>query len=417
MYHKEVARKRLERMVGEIRKGPDPGFDPKETPEREVWGRVEEIAALKNEKGELKRALNAAEERFLLNELVMSKADFEYWATRFVRIKTKDAMLEPMRFFESQRIILDKIAEVERQADSGERGDGVVVAILKARQLGASSLTEAMIAHRAFFYGNLMALIAGDTPEQSGYLFDMIERIYDHLPWWMRPDRTYHVKDTEMFFASQDSLVKVYAAKSTRGGNDMLLGKGQLGRGVTPHIAHLSELSTWVNPDQLDDSFFPALPRSARTLAVLESTARGRGNWWHDTWLLSKKGLGRAVPIFIPWYAESRTYRRPAPVDWVPAELTLAHAKKAEEVSGYWCGKTVRLERDQLYWWETTRAEYKEKKKLNIFLAEYAADDTECFQNTSLSVFPSEVLHEQRQKARPLGGLCEINFKSSMSKT
>jgi hypothetical protein len=418
LYSEKIARTRLDRIVDEVRKGVDPTFEPHFYTPGEVFEWIVRLHGAVNEQKEAIRPLSAVEERFILNELAICKADFRYWIARYARIKTKDATLEPIRLWESQRIILDRIAQVEEGAVDGTRGDGVIVSVLKARQLGASTLTEAMIAHRAFYYGNLMAIIAGDTPEQSAYLFDMIERIYEHLPWWMMPELTYHVKDAQMFFGKTDSLVSVYAAKSTRGSNDLELGKGQLGRGKTPHIAHLSELSTWPNPDQLDDSFFPAFPRTNIALCVMESTARGRGNWWHDTWRLAKRGLGRSVPIFIPWYAETQTYRRPAPVDWTPSDLALAHAKKALEVSHYWCGRTITLDRDQLYWWETMRAEYSEKKKLNIFLAEYCATDDEAFQNTSVSVFPSEVLAVQRDRAKPMIGLLEIHPRSAMvSKT
>jgi hypothetical protein len=414
MYHSSIVSQRLARVVDEIRKGGDPGFDPQPTPLEECWDRCEEMAGYWDPDQGITKMPTMAQERWIIGELTLSKVDFRYWMARYARVKTKEATLEPIKLWESQEIILNKLGEVEKDAVSGVRGDGVNIAVLKARQLGASTLTEALIGHRGFFYGNLMAIIAGDTPDQSAYLFDMIERIYEHLPWWMKPELTYHVKDSQMYFGKTDSLISVYAAKSIRGGNDLELGKGTLGRGKTPHLAHLSELSTWSNPEQLDDSFFPAFPRTPSTLGILESTARGRGNWWHDTWVLAKRGLGRVVPVFIPWYAETATYRRPAPLDWAPSADALMHASKAMQVSAYWCGKTIILDRDQLYWWETTKAEYKEKKKLNIFLAEYAADDMECFQNTTVSVFPTEMMHDMRLKAKELSGLLEVQHRTEM---
>jgi|WetSurMetagenome_2_1015567.scaffolds.fasta_scaffold59347_2 hypothetical protein len=408
MYHPRLAEKRLEKLIDQVRLGGDPTFLPKDRPLEEVWAIVSHLESIVDSEKGLLRPLKPEEERFILEELTKCKASFMYFAQFYCKIKTKAAELEPIRFLESQEIILKHIGDVEWTCFDGSRGDGLIVLIDKARQLGCSTICEAMLAHRAFFYGNLTSVVAGDVPEQSAYLFDMIERIYDHLPWWMKPERDYHVKDAEMFFGKIDSLVKVYSGKSVRGGDSMELGKGQMGRGKTINLAHLSELSTWANPEQLDDSFFPAVPPHPRTLAVLESTARGRGNWWHDAWILARRGLGRAVPIFIPWYAETKTYTRPCPTGWVPSDLALAHARKALEVSAKWCGRTIALTKDQLYWWEITREEYKAKRKLSMFLSEYAADDLESFQNTTQGVFGSDLVHELRQESKPLVSLLEV---------
>lgn len=396
MYDPGISRRRLDRLVETVRERTDRDFEPRiySIPEVDRW--YQHLETLYDPKKGLTRGLRPDEERFVLNEILISKADAKYWVLRYPKIKTKEARLDRVQLLESQEIIFDRLARAEREAMTGESGDGILLLILKARQLGASTLTEALLAHRCFLYSNLMALIAGDTPEQSAYLFDMIERIWDNLPWWMRPYKDHHVKDYEMFFRQTDTLIRVSAGKSVRGGDTFGMGKGQMGRGKTPHLVHLSELSTWENPEQIDDSLEPALPRAPHTLAIFESTARGRGNWWHDTWVAAKKGLGRYRPVFIPWYAESKTYRRPAPVDWTPSAISIAHAEKAREVSARWCGKTITLERDQLFWWETMRATAIEKRKLHVFLAEYAADDMEAFQNTGRSIFPFELLHEIR---------------------
>lgn len=404
MYSPAVAGKRLSRMVDAIREA-DPTFDPAPTAQDETRARVAALQALYREDGTLSRPLTNQEERWILNELTLSKADFEYWATRYTVIKTKSVESTPLfPLFESQEIILRRIGAIEEQCNSGERLDGVLVAILKARQLGASTLSEAMLAHRAFLYGNTTALIAADVPAQSAYLYNMLERIFDNLPWWMKPEEKYREKGAQLYFDRTDSLILVESGKSVRGGSSLGHDRGQMARGKTIPLAHLSEISTWENAGQIDDSLLPAIPRGPRSLAIFESTARGRGNEWHDIWLNATKGLGRILPIFIPWYGESRTYTARAPEGWNPSSLTLAHAERALEVSHRWCGRTIRLTREQLYWWENEREAYKAKHKLHMFLAEYCADPNEAFQNTGRSVFPFEALHEIRQRLKkPLG--------------
>jgi hypothetical protein len=400
LYSPIVTEVRLNKVVDAIRQA-DPTFEPVETPQEEAKARTAALQQIQGEDGALLRPLKPEEERWILNELVMSKASFEYWATRYTLIKTKEASSTPLfPLFESQAIILDRIGKIEEKCVSGERLDGILVAILKARQLGASTLSEAMIAHRAFLYGNTTALIAADVPAQSAYLYNMLERIYDNLPWWMQPEQKYREKESQLYFDRTDSLILVESGKSVRGGATLGQERGQMGRGKTFPLAHLSEISTWENAAQIDDALMPAIPRHHRTLAVFESTARGRGNEWHDMWLVACKGIGRVVPIFIPWYGESKTYVSRAPEGWEPSDLAKAHAARALEVSAKWCGKTIRLDRNQLYWWETSRSEAKEKRKLHVFLAEYCADPSEAFQNTGQSVFPFEVLHEIRNRIK-----------------
>lgn len=400
MYNAAVVSKRLTKLADTLRRDIDPTFTFREYTPEEVDGWVARLAdAYDPEKEVLRRALTVDEVAFIRHEIHRCKADARYALTRYFWIKTKGQELVRFAFMESQEIIFARIAERELAAVRGETGDGILLAILKARQLGASTLTEGLIAHRVFFYGHTTGLVAGDVPEQTEYLFSMMVRIYDHLPWWMKPHRQYSVKGSQMYFDVQDSLVLGASGLSVRGG-DSGQERGSMGTGKTIALAHLSELALWQNPYQIDDALMPSIPEHPRTLAIFESTAKGRGNWWHKLWQGATRGVKRPKPVFVPWYAESHTYTRPAPVGWTPSQDGIAHAVRAEEVSLEWVGRVVRLTREQLYWWECKRAEYIADNVLNKFLAEYAADPDEAFQHTTASVFDSQMLHSLRQQAQ-----------------
>ncbi len=413
MYHSELVERRLASLLPNLRKI-DPAFRFIDHPIDDVDTWVENLNNLYDPLTEApRRPLKDQEKAFIRHEIYHCKADFRYWVTRYAWIKTKSSTLERVRIWESQELVLERVANAEYSAIVEKNGDGIVLAVLKARQLGCSTLTECMLAHRAIFYGNSTALIAGDTPEQSAYLFDMTERVYDHLPWWMKPKLTYHVKDQQMFFGEQDSLILTAAALSTRGG-DSGMQQGSIGTGKTLSLVHLSELALWQNPYQIDDSLMPSIPENPNTLAIFESTAKGRGNWWHQTWNKAVKGLSRLKPTFIPWYAEPDTYRKPAPLDWVPSPIAEKHAAKVIDDSPRWMGRSVTLTKDQLYWWECKRAEYIESNILNKFLAEYCSCPEEAFQHTTESVFSSEVLHELLQNAKPMIALAEIVHRTEL---
>jgi hypothetical protein len=160
-------------------------------------------------------------------------------------------------------------------------------------------------------------------------------------------------------------------------------------------VVHISELPTWENPEQLDTALLPAIPYAPDTLVLYEATAEFAGDWWHKHWLASGEGVGRFRNIFIPWSAEPSKYSLPAPVGWIPAASTVKHAEKCERDSPRWFnGETRRLNRNQLYWYETTRKFYEAKGQLYKFLKEYPADDLECFQYAGRSIFTLEQLEQ-----------------------
>ena len=409
MYHSQVIQLRLNRMADALRKTVSPKFEFRDIPIPEVNFWTDKLARIWDpEEQKQLRAFTPEEDAFVQHEIARSKCDYPYWVQRYAWIKTKAQEKVRVSFFESQKLILEKIANAEKAALAGKTGDGILLNILKARQLGASTLSETIISHRVFFYANTAALVAAHVDEQSAYLFDMMERVYDSLPWWMAPQRKYLVKDKSMYFGELDNLILVNSAKNMQGNSSDGL-KGSMGTGKTFPLVHLSELALWSEfAHQIDDALMPSIPEHPRTLALFESTAKGRSNWWFDAWHAGKRGIGRRQNVFIGWYMESHTYTKPAPLDWNPSDLAIAHAKKVLDTSTQWCGKSIHLTKDQLYWWEFTRADYVERRKLSVFLAEYAADDIECFQNTTASVIPAEILNEMYVKARPFTALVDV---------
>ena len=354
------------------------------------------------------RKLSPEESLFLAATPLRCAIDFPYFAERFIKIDDEGHGLRGLYpMWESQTFVLDQLAKLER-ARWGSHPDGLLLNVLKARQLGVSTLSESLIAHRIFFQPYTRGLSGADVEEQAGYLFRMVSRIYDHLPFFLQPaPRFPFVKNREMGFGNQ-SFLKTGWGKSTRGALQSVTGqegsKGAIGRGQTFSVVHISELATWDNPEQLDTALFPAIPVNPDTLGLLESTAEHAGDWWHLHWQISGEGLGRFLNVFIPWAAEPSKYSLPAPGGWIPSTATLAHAKKAEQELQKWMGRRSTLTREQLYWYEQTRALYEKKGDLGGFLKEYPADDKECFQYSGKAIFTFAQLDQidQAGSKRPL---------------
>jgi hypothetical protein len=366
------------------------------------------VMTARAEDGTLTRPLTEDEQLFIASSRVRVIYDFRYFAERFCWIDMEGHGLRRLTpFWESQALVLDQLGRIEQDHQASGSPDGLLLNILKARQLGVSTLCEALVAHRIITRAHIRALSGADVEDQAGYLFRMVVRIYDQLPWFLRPAKVYFNKNRELSLANS-SFLKTAWGKSTRGALQATSGaegtKGSIGRGQTYSVVHISELPTWENPEQLDTALLPAIPYAADTLVLYEATAEYAGDWWHKHWLTSGQGEGRFRNIFIPWSAEPKKYSLPAPVDWTPRATTLAHAVKCERDSPKWFGGQTRvLTRNQLYWYETTRGFYESKGQLYKFLKEYPADDLECFQYAGRSVFTLEQLEAiDRAGSRPL---------------
>jgi intein/homing endonuclease len=185
---------------------------------------------------------------------------------------------------------------------------------------------------------------------------------------------------------------------------------------TTAGIAHNCE---FVDPEELvEASLFPAIHPSRWTFMVLESTALGRGNWWHNTWKLAKEnwhhGRSRLRPVFLPWFTGSDIYPKQ---DWVrmnqshidaykPSESLLQHASAAQHyvrtdpLLRKYLGADWQMSKEQMFWYEVKRDEYREKGILGKFLSEYCIAGSERV-STEKGILPIE------QVVLEKAGLCE----------
>lgn len=386
MYDPEVVDRRLHNVRRTL------GFKLKRYSIADSIDRQDHLAALWDFK--LKkptRAFTGAEQEFCANEIILSTYDFNYWAPRYAFLNSPTGEMLRLNFWESQAIAMQHIARGELRAWR-EGGDNLWD-WLKARQLGATQVSASLISHRLFFHENQRAIIASDEQDHSLELSRRVEKIYEKLPYWMKPRRKFHVKGTEMYFDILNCSLVIGHGRKEGGG---------LGQGQTTNIFHFTELPDWENFNMIEEDFMPTVPIHPTSVGLMESTARGRHDQWHDHFKLAWEGKSRFKAFFIPYYAEPTRYRLRPPEGWQPHTETKLHADQVERDSPKYCqGKTVRLSPEQMYFWEFTRAEYTAKGKLWQFLQEYASNHLEAFQNASMGMFDENLMFEMRNKMRP----------------
>lgn len=375
-------------------------------------GEIQEIridlAALLDDKGIPTRRLTREEALWVLCQNTLCKLDFRYFATNFVQIEGWDARLTYFRPNLAQEMFLGEMAIAE------ELGWAQMWQMLKARQLGFTTLWQALLAHRVFLYRNIKAITGSAAEDKSKTMVGKLGGIWDQLDWWMRPTRTAYEAGKLMQFGDLNSEVRVQWGNQKTG----------IGRGATPSVAHLSELASFENPEDLvDASLVRTQHENPFSLMGFESTAEGVGDWWNRTWDVNVKfaarGMARMQPRFFPWFVGQDIYptsawlkRRPVPEGWQPPEYVEAHARAASvyvnsnEMLRRGLGADWQLPLAQKWFYYVEYEEAREKKTINLFLQEMPANPAEAFQSSNPTVFSIETLAEVRtaaQEARPVG--------------
>lgn len=357
---------------------------------------VERLDSIVNTDGELKRALTVQEKEFIRNERVYCAIDFTYWLERYVKAIQDQGGLDRVQPWESQLILLRHIALLEEEmvekSSKGESVDGILIVLHKARQLGATLIGRALTVHRLITVKHIRAMAASLDDDKILELYDRDKTIIDNLPWWLRPSLGFDEKAQHIYFDKLASRV-IYQTGNQKFG---------VGQGRQFDLGHLTECASWPYPDVIEHDYFPTIPQSLRAMVLLESTAQGRRNWWHELCLRVRSHQTRRWKfVFIPWYVEEKKYHATPPDDWKPSDVAMKHAQMVYETSTEFVGKPLFLSRGQLFWWQSTREEYQSADNLNLFFTNYPSTPLESFQHTQRSAFSASTLETLRNGTKP----------------
>lgn len=340
------------------------------------------------------QSLSPADRAFIINEQSLVLCDAAYYLTRYAYLKDEENIVHRFQFRVPQRLLFDIICDLE------ERDSSIEIMILKARQLGVSTLVELLIGHRIIFSYGVNAIIGSADQTKTSLMANMLFLAYDNLPVWIRPEPTRRVESDRgmLVFGHQASGVSFQHGAQASG----------IARGTTPTIYHLSECASFTDPvNQIEASLFKAVHASPSVFGVLESTGEGDKGWWPDTWRRSKSAwpLTRLCPLFLPWFCGREMYpkptwlrMRPVPSDWLPNHDTRLHVAKAElfvrssPMLQRQLGRSWRMPREQQWYWEIEHEDAKSKGIESVFLQEMAGDDEEALQRSVESVFTHNVI-------------------------
>jgi len=293
--------------------------------------------------------------------------DFGLWCAECVCVNDKlTGAVIPFRLNAPQRRVAS-LLEGQRRA-----GKPIRMILLKARQWGGSTLVQVymawmqLIRHRGW-----NSLICGHVKDASANIRGMYSLLLRNYPDALKGGEAKGFTFSP-FEGSRNiniiearecrvTLASALAANSVRGGNYQM--------------AHLSEVAFWGDGDPATAertvrSIAGSVALEPETLLVMESTADGEDNFFHEEWARAVAGKSDKMPVFVPWH-EIEIYRRAFASEQERRELAAEMDDYERNLLTY-----DGVELEAVNWYHHKRKEYGTHEQM---MAEYPTTPDEAF--------------------------------------
>lgn len=236
-----------------------------------------------------------------------------------LKIRDKQGRIVPLVFNKAQLYLHDHLEKQKRTLGF------VRAVVMKGRQEGVSTYIAARYFQQTLLNRGTSTFILSHDASSTANLFDMTKRFYDNLPTGMAPGLDTSNKN-QLKFTNLESEYKVGTA-----------GNEDVGRSMTIKQLHMSEAAFYDHTDQLETGLMQAVADMAGTEIIIESTANGLGNFFHER---AMKGLAQVSLdqlVFLPWYWQEE-YRLTPPNGFAPdeAEQSLMQIYGLDLEQVYW---------------------------------------------------------------------------------
>lgn len=212
--------------------------------------------------------------------------EYPYYAKTCLRIVGKEGDLLPFVLNRAQEYLHSRI---EKQKSVTGR---VRIVILKGRQQGCTTYVQGRYFHHTQFRANLSAYILAHQAESTLKIYGIASKFQTNLPPAIKFPL---IKNTERAMTIENG--SSYTVGTA--------GSAQIGRGMTVHLFHGSEVGFYENADELSVGLMQTVADVNGTEMIFESTANGPGNFFYDLCMGAIAGKNGFEIIFIPWYWQS----------------------------------------------------------------------------------------------------------------
>lgn len=312
---------------------------------------IEQLDARYNEAGkDAGKALSALSEeefKFVVGEVNLCLTNPRHYLENYHFIRAKGALIQPLwPFWDSQELLLSSFM---RQFNAD---DMIRIIVLKARQLGITTISVALMCWLTFLHPNVHTLSMSDEEDKVDVNFAMARTAWNNLPWWLQPEKRYDVKGQLIGFdrvkdadrARDPGMQSLLYFESANKPSGAAYSKSLYG-------AHLAEVARYRNSNSITEGIFGSLVNYKHSIGIMESTARGRHSTWHRICRASEKGTLKWDFVFMEWFREPG-YSIAVPEGFIKTQEEEAITKKVKDQLKF------KLKDEQIAWRRAKMAEF-----------------------------------------------------------
>lgn len=304
--------------------------------------------------------------------------DFYLYCEKNLYIANKKGELTKLRPNIAQRKLVEAVMK------DLKAGRPVRYIVLKARQMGLSTIIEALCIWWAATHKYVNAAIVAQDKEAANNIYQMFQRYYDNLDVSFRPQTRYLTKNDLTFDVEPKPGVAHKGGLKSQIRTMVAKGDGT-GRSQTNRFVHGSEVAFWESGVETVAGLLQTVPFLPETFIFLESTANGMGGYFYDEWHFAKKGESTFHPFFFAWH-EHPEYELNVPPKWNRSDGDEKELCKLFKDLGYPESSWKR----KLQWRREKMKEFRSDPEK--FYQEYPMNDMEAFISTGRPVFDSKML-------------------------
>lgn len=308
------------------------------------------------------------------------RKNFYFYCEKNLRITNKKGELIKLRPNIAQRKLVDAVMQDIKY------GRPVRYIVLKARQMGLSTIIEAICYWWAATHKYVNAAIVAQDNEASKVIYQMFQRYYDNTSVEFKPATRYYTMNDLTFDTEKGTGLKSQI-------RTMVAKKGATGRGQTNRFVHGSEVAFWEGGTEIVAGLLQTVPMLPETFIFLESTANGMGGYFYDEWQFAKKGESTFTPFFFAWH-EHPEYELN-----VPAKMSHYDGDERELIKHFEnLGYPRATWKRKIQWRREKMKEFRADPEK--FYQEYPMNDMEAFISTGRPVFDSRMLFRMDLRAQ-----------------
>jgi len=207
-------------------------------------------------------------------EITKCGKDPAYFLNNYAKISHPEKGLIPFKTYDFQTELLKSY------------NDHRFNVILKARQLGISTITAGYVAWLMLFRREKNILVVATKFSTAANLVKKVKALIKNMPDWIKISDI-NVDNRTAFELTNGSQIKASTTSTDAGRSEAL------SLLVVDEAAHVPEL------EEMWKALYPTLSTGGRCIAL--STPNGVGNWFHQTYVDADEGRNSFFTTKLPW--------------------------------------------------------------------------------------------------------------------